>query len=116
MSSKSNSAASTTSRDGRVAGDNGAIGVSAEGDVDLNIVPDEAFELGGDAIMYVSEIAELALEGGQDNARVVADVLGGALSEAQSAQRTEAANLSETIIKLGIPAMAVAYVVGRMIK
>ncbi|QIE44458.1 hypothetical protein G5B38_02345 [Pseudohalocynthiibacter aestuariivivens] len=116
MGSKSSSSAATSSTDGRVAGDNGAIGVSAQGDVALNIVPDEAFELGGDAIMYVSQIAELALEGGQDNARIVADVVGGALSEAQAAQRTEAANLSETIVKLGIPAVAVAYVVGRMIK
>jgi len=46
-SSSSSSSTKNFNRDARVAGDNGALGVSAEGDV--HIVPDEAFALGGEA-------------------------------------------------------------------
>lgn len=51
MSSSSSSSSNTqATTDHRVAGDNGAIGVSAGGNVGVHIVADEAFELGKEAL------------------------------------------------------------------
>ena len=122
-SSSSSSSTKNFNRDARVAGDNGAFGVSAEGDV--HIVPDEAFALGSEAIREIAELAgsvtasgeratetaqgalKVALQGAQSANRV-------ALQGAQAANRSEAANLSENIIKIGIPAAAIAYAVSQI--
>ena len=56
--SRSSSATSTATTDARVGADNGAIGVSSQGNVNVQIVPDEAFYLGEAAIEAVAEIAD----------------------------------------------------------
>jgi phosphotransferase system IIA component len=104
-SSKSAQSSSQSTTDARVAGDNGAIGVSAQGDVQVHLVADEAFELGALAIKEVSSTLGAALEGTQK-----------ALFKTQDAARTESAQLSEMIIKLGIPAAALVFVASRYLK
>ena len=56
--SRSSSATSTATTDARVGADNGAIGVSSQGNVNVQIVPDEAFYLGEAAIEAVADIAD----------------------------------------------------------
>lgn len=107
MGSKSSSSNHTTNNteDSRVAVSEAAIGISADGDVQVHQVPDEAFELGGMAIEAVSETLGRSLRDTQD-----------ALFRTQDAARTESAQLAEQVIKIGIPAAAVAYIVGKMVK
>lgn len=129
MGGSSSSSASTTkneTRDGRVAGDNGAIGLSVgEGNVDVHIVSDEAFQLGGDAIREIAEFALFSTRTNADLARFVANTGGRATETAQSAlsvaldqtqqrNRSEETQLSEQIIKIGIPAAAIAFAVSQI--
>lgn len=118
MGSSSRSASNTTTRnkDGRVAADNGAVGVSAEGDVTLNMVPDEAFELSEAALIEMADLARGTMEIGVQQNETVQQTLSEALIATQEANRTEAANLSETFIKMAIPAAALAYIAGRVLK
>lgn len=113
-SSRSSSVKSTTNivRDNRVGASDRAVAVSTggPGDVTINMVADEAFELAGDAI-----------DAGTSAAQVVAETLGRSLRDTQAAlnttqemARTESAQIAEQVIKIGIPAIAVAYVAGRI--
>ena len=111
-SSSSSSSTKNFNRDARVAGDNGAFGVSAEGDV--HIVPDEAFALGSEAIREIAELAGSVTASGERATETAQGALQLALQGAQSANRSEAANLSENIIKIGIPAAAIAYAVSQI--
>ena len=113
-SSSSSSSTKNFNRDGRVAGDNGAIGVSADGDVGVHIVPDEAFALGSEAIREIAELAGSVTASGERATETAQGALQLALQGAQSANRSEAANLSENIIKIGIPAAAIAYAVSQI--
>jgi len=111
-SSSSSSTTKNYNRDARVAGDNGALGVSAEGDV--HIVPDEAFALGSEAIREVAELAGAVTASGSRATETAQGALEVALKGAQAAKRSEASSLSEDIIKIGIPAAAVAYAVSQI--
>lgn len=136
MGSKSSSSNHTTnnSSDRRVAASDRAVGVSAGGNVVVHQVADEAFELGRDALALTEETTEAAFrfgEGTFDTAaelgeraiKTVSDTLGRSLKDTQEAlfrtqdaARTESAQLAEQVIKIGIPAAAVAYIVGKMVK
>lgn len=118
MGGSSSSSASTTTnetRDGRVAGDNGAIGLSVgEGDVGVHIVPDEAFQLGGEAIQEIASLARLVTETGGRATETAQGALALALDETQQRDRSEETQLSEQIIKIGIPAAALAFAVSQI--
>ncbi len=135
-SSKSSSATSSTNRDGRVAGDNGAIGVSAEGSVALNVVADEAWELGRDALDAVTlanqkaidaathnsnevvdamrhtftEALSVAQQSADKSASVVADTLSDALYSTQQASKSEAGQIGEQLVKVAIPAAVIGFI------
>lgn len=135
-SSSSSSATSTSTRDGRVAGDNGAIGISSEGNVDVRIVADEAFELGE---LAVHSIAELAENSGNNARETVADVTGviaglarqqgdqaretvsdvtsifaGALADTQQRANSETTQIMEQAVRVGLPVLALAYVAAKV--
>lgn len=113
-SSNSSSATSTNTKDGRVGADNGAIGVSAEGDVSLTMVPDEAFYLGEMAIEAVGAIARETAQGAQDTVEGVTGTFAQALATTQQNAKTEAGQISEQIIKIGLPAAALAFAVSQI--
>ncbi|MEJ5217109.1 hypothetical protein WG622_02560 [Cognatishimia sp. D5M38] len=115
-SSSSSSATSTTNADHRVAADGGSTAVSAGGDVSVHIVPDEAFEMGEAALMEMADLAHGSMNIGLAHSEVVADTLSEALFETQRSAKTEAAQLSETFIKMAIPAAALAFVAGKLLK
>ena len=106
MSSSSRSTAqqSSTAVDNRVQADGNAKVVSSGGG-NLNIVADEAFELG---IIAVETTAAMADGMGRTLSR--------ALETTQENSRTESAQMGEQIIKLGIPALALAYVLTKGFK
>ena len=119
--SKGTSSTTTTNRDGRVAGDNGAIGVSSEGDVKINVVADEAFELGGAAVEAVvttmrdvldaqSDTYDAFIAATSDSNQMVADTLSDALFETQSAGKSEAGQIGEQLVKVAIPAAVIGFV------
>lgn len=114
--SKSASATTTNNRDGRVAGDNGAIGISAEGDVDVHIVADEAFEMGKEALAEMRELASGVIVSAHEGTEIVGDTLSKALFATQDAAKTEAGQISEQLIKIAIPAAAIAFVAARVLK
>lgn len=164
-SSSSSSATSTKTRDGRVAGDNGAIGVSAEGDVSVHIVPDEAFmlaehsidgirdlaesagegaidaiaemrslaegsnqeahesardsiaafgDMAGDAIDAISGLAESNTRGARDTLSDVTGQFAGALARTQQHARSESTQIAEQLIKIGLPAAALAFAISKV--
>lgn len=106
MSSKSRSSNTTrnSTTDRRQAVSDEAIAIQGR-DVTVHQVADEAFELGELAITEVADTLGRSLRDTQQ-----------ALYRTQDAARTESAQLAEQLIKFGIPAAALAYVVGRMVK
>ena len=105
--SSSSSTTSTATSDHRVAGDNGAVGVSAGGDVMLDLTTDEAWEL---ADVVVSRISDLATEtvglAGKSQATLAA-----ALETTQQNNKTEAGQLSQQLVQVGIPAALIAVAI-----
>ena len=104
--SKSSSASSNATTDARVAGDNGAVGVSAQGDVQVNITADEAFELGEITVGKMFDLADAALSIGEKGQ----DAVSGALVSTQQASKSEAGQLSEQLVKVGIPALVIGII------
>ncbi|MGH1445573.1 MAG: hypothetical protein ACRBBO_05965 [Cognatishimia sp.] len=115
-SSSSSSATSTSNRDQRVAVDNGGIGVSAEGDVSLHMVPDEAFEMGREALIEMADLASGSMDIGLQQSELVADTLTNALVATQTAAKSETAQISEQFMKIAIPAAALMFIAGKVLK
>ena len=114
-SSSSSSATTNQTRDGRVAGDNGAIGISADGgDVTLHMVSDEAWQLGREALEELGDLARLVTTTGGRATETAQGALALALETTQEKNRTEATQLSEQVIKIGIPAAAIAFAVSQI--
>lgn len=113
-SSKSSTATSQSTSDNRVAGDNGAIGVSGGGDVSVHMVADEAFEMGIEALQEMRDLAANAIYSSDNAAKMVGDTLSGAMSAQLEALKTEEGQLSSQIIKIGIPAAAIAFAVSQI--
>lgn len=106
-SSKSSSASSNRTTDARVAGDNGAVGISAQGgDVAVTITADEAFELGSDVVDRMFQLSEKALGIGEGGQKAVST----ALTTTQQNQKSEAGQLSEQLVKVGIPAVVIGII------
>lgn len=105
--SKSSSATSTSTRDHRVAGDNGAIGVSTDGDVHIEITSDEAFALAENALAGFVDITAQSIgfaEGSQG-------VLSRALEYQTTAAKSEPFQIAELLVTVGFPALAVGLVI-----
>lgn len=116
--SSSNSASNTSQKteDNRAAADNGAIGISADGPVSVHMVADEAFTLGSEVVEAIRDLAINNLDFSSRNVETVADTVSRALVETQTANQSETTKLAENLINVGIPALAVAYVVARIWK
>ena len=122
-SSASSNTTNTLNEDSRVATDNGGIGVSTDGNVSLQITADEAFELGENIIQVASDLARQSLDlteraGAQafsQTATASANV-GRALDTVLEKNRPEDAQLSSELIRIGIPAAAIAFVISRVLK
>lgn len=106
MSSSSRSTANQSSEtvDNRIQAD-GNSKVVASGGGDIHIVADEAFELG----MVAIETTAMLADG-------VTKSLSDALNKTQLNSRSESAQLGDQIVKLGIPALALAYVISKGFK
>ncbi|WGT50152.1 hypothetical protein [Thioclava nitratireducens] len=121
MVSSSKSAQSTTTQttDNRMISDNGATSInSGGGGVAINYVPDEAFQLAQTALANMAGASDTAVN-------ATTDFANNALSSAvhaiqQSAQdslamaRTESAQLGDKIVKIGIPAAVIVFLVSKM--
>lgn len=96
-SSKTSQSTATENSDERIIADGSGIGVnSGGGEVKIQFVADEAFQL-----------AEIALES-------TTKTFAKALQDTQAAARSESAQLGEQIIKIGIPALALVFLIGRL--
>lgn len=108
--SSSSSATSQATADNRVAADNGALGVSvgeiSEGDVTVHVTADEAFELGSEVVREIAGLARLSLDTTDSAQRT----LGEALATTQQNNKSEAGQISEQLVKIGIPAAVVGIV------
>ncbi|MEY8798945.1 hypothetical protein AB9K35_01255 [Leisingera sp. XS_AS12] len=132
MGSKSSSSNQTqnVTNDRRVATDAGSIGISSGGDVAVNIVADEAFELGEQALAFgndalglgyeaIEEVTGLtrdALSAQDEHTRRVTETLSTALKTTQQMNKTEEGQMGELIVKIGIPAAALAFVAAKVMK
>jgi hypothetical protein len=113
-SSKSRTATSQTTNDNRVAADNGAMGVSGGGDVNVHVVADEAFDMGIEALAEMRDLAVNAMISSDSAAAMVGDTLSTAMAAQLEALKTEEGQLSSQIIKIGIPAAAIAFVAAQV--
>lgn len=123
----SNSASSNTTnnvtQDRRVATDANSIGVSADGDVMVNVVADEAFELGeqalatgNNALDRAADLVQGALSAQDEHTARVTNTLSTALKTTQQMAKTEEGQISELIVKIGIPAAALAFIASKVLK
>lgn len=87
-SSRSDQKTETTTNDERIVASDNAVAINAQGAVTFNQVPDEVFELGGEVVAALERVT--MLETKQD--------------------RSEGAQLGDAVIKVGIPAAALAFV------
>jgi len=85
---ESTQSTNTETKDERIVASDRAIAVNAEGNVTLNQVPDEVFDLGGEVVAALKDVA--ALETRQD--------------------RSEVAQLGDRLIQFGIPAALLGFV------
>ena len=115
-SSRSSSSTSQETEDSRVAGDNGAIGISSDGSVVLNMVADEAFELGVESLLAMRDLSESTLQASGDALTQVSDTIANALTETQEAQTSELKQIGSDLINVGIPVAALAYVAAKVLK
>jgi hypothetical protein len=103
-SSKTKQTSQTENKDNRIVASENAIAVNSEGGpVKIQVVADEAFEL-----------AEFALSRVSDSFDNTSEIFAQSLRDTQKAARTESAQLSEQIIKIGIPALALVFLVSGM--
>lgn len=122
-SSSSSNQTQNVTEDRRVATDAGSIGVSAAGDVSLNVVADEAFELGEEALWTGADaldraadlVADVMTAQDEHTARVT-NTLSTALKTTQQMAKTEEGQISELIVKIGIPAAALAFIASKVMK
>lgn len=121
MVSSSKSAQSTTTQttDNRMISDNGATSInSAGGGVAINYVPDEAFDLAKSAIANMAGASDKAVS---ETTSFANSALSSAVNAIQqSAQdslamaRTESTQLGDKIVKIGIPAAVIIFLVSKM--
>lgn len=122
-SSSSSNQTQNVTNDKRVATDAGSIGISSGGKVNVRIVADEAFELGEqalglgyDAVTEVTGLTRDALKAQDEHTKRVTDTLSTALKTTQQMNKTEEGQLGELIVKIGIPAAAIAFVAAQVMK
>ncbi|PRZ48006.1 hypothetical protein [Tritonibacter scottomollicae] len=129
-SSSSSNQTQNVTEDRRVATDAGSIGVSASGDVAVNVVADEAFELGeqalafgeealwtgSDALESAADLVQGALSAQDEHTARVTNTLSTALKTTQQMAKTEEGQISELIVKIGIPAAALAFIASKVLK
>jgi hypothetical protein len=116
--SSSSSASNTTSNteDSRVAGDGNAIGISADGNVSLIQTSEEAWELGAGIVEVARALATQSLDLTEKTSGLAINQIGTTLERVLESQKSEEGQLSGQLIRLGIPAAALAYIVSRVIK
>lgn len=123
MSSKSKSSQKTSysthseTHDKRNVADNGGLAVSGDGVV-VNMVADEAFELGHDMMDAHAEMYEGLLSTSTKVLQQSADtnqILANQLSETREAAANDATELGTQLIRIGIPAAAIAFVASRVL-
>lgn len=116
-SSKTDQTSETFNSDERIIADNGAQAINSGGG-DIRIVADEAFELAEFALGSNEYLATEAMS-------FTRDLAGTAINEAARANRealdsalyavkSESAQMGEQLIKIGIPALALIYLMGRL--
>lgn len=113
-SSSSSSATTNNTRDGKVNAEGESLGISSEGDVQVHMVSDEAFQLGREAIAEVTDLARNVTNTSGAATETAQGALAMALQNTQDKNRTEATQLSEQVIKIGIPAAALAFAVSQV--
>lgn len=132
MGSKSASSNTTNNvtQDRRVATDAGSIGISSGGPVKVRIVADEAFELGEDALELgedalrwnykamdrAAKLVSGAMKSQDEHTARVTDTLSSALKTTQQMNKTEEGQMGELIVKIGIPAAALAFIAAKVMK
>ena len=117
MVSSSSTKRATTSNtsDERQIADGEGVAINSGGG-DVRFVPDEAFDLAQFALAENSYVVTDALEKVADGQLFALDEVARAnreaLDTAVQAQKSETGQISEQVVKLGIPALALAFIVG----
>jgi hypothetical protein len=125
-SSSTQQATTSNTSDERQIADGEGVAINSGGG-DVRFVPDEAFDLAQFALAENSYVATDALDKVADSqANALEKVADGqlfaldevaranreALDTAIQAQKSESGQISEQVVKLGIPALALAFIVG----
>ena len=120
-SSSTSTNQTTMNTDRRVATDGGGIGISSQGSVDLNVTADEAWELGAGIVKVAGDLARQSLDmterSGSDairSAGKASDTIGKTLETVLESQKSEETQLSSQLLRIGIPAAALAYIASRV--
>lgn len=111
-SSRSNQASTSNVTDSRIIGDNGAVAINSGGGA-VNYVADEAFELAEYALETVKDTSSQAIDHNSEFARyavsTVAETVARSAERSMQMARTESAQIGEQIVKIGIPAAALIF-------
>jgi hypothetical protein len=86
------------------------MGVSGGGDVSVHVVADEAFEMGIEALAEMRDLAMNAMA----SSDAATSTIAGAMTAQLEALQSEEGQLSSQIIKIGIPAAALAFVAAKI--
>lgn len=113
-SSRSSTATSQETNDNRVAVESNGFGVSGGGDVTVHMVADEAFELGYAALEEMRDLATSSIASSDNAAELVGNSLTDAMAKQLEALRTEESQLSSQMLKIGVPAAALAYIAAQI--
>lgn len=111
-SSRSNQASTSNVTDSRIIGDNGAVAINSGGG-EVYYVADEAFELAEYAMEAIADTSSRALDHNSELSRysisTVADTVARSAERSMAMARTESAQIGEQIVKIGIPAAALIF-------
>lgn len=118
-SSKSAQSTNSTTEDNRIIADAGGIAVNSRGGaVQVQFVADEAFELAEMSVGEVSETSRKAMDivaqSSRDTLNKTLNSFTDTIQRTQTAARSETSQLAEQVLKIGVPAAVVIFLVTKM--
>ena len=118
-SSKTRSDTSSSTKDNRIALTGEAVGINANeaaGDVSVHIVPDEAFELVSEnsagVFGLIGDLSQDLVGVVKANNQNTATAMQRSLEATTRANRSEFSQLAEQMVMIGIPVVALAWILG----
>ena len=115
-SSSTSTAQSTFNEDSRVAVDNGGVGISSDGNVNLTMTADEAWELGAGIVKVAGDLARQSMDMTERSGSDAVATVGKTLENVLESQKSEESQLSSQLLRIGIPVAGLAYIASRVFK